>query len=478
MEAERLRREQKRCHRERLRAKEQSLLKQIQAYDSYILDARRELEQEFEAGVATSGGVRPQIKQPRVAEKNSNRKSESSETINTSLDVKINETLKHLDHEEKESTQVKTVPNLQTPQSEIQTVSEVTSVSTDLSIKEEDRSELKSKDEDSVVDMVDQESKNISITVDEKPSFLEQEVSHMEKSLVKTEVENGDKLQLIEHISKTQETVSLEIDEKGASKLEVAELNLQTKEVISETTIPHDTSQDISEDIKSEISEDIEVEIQQTQSVPLMQEEVQEDVEMQETSNSPSLVKVDENEDIEIGYEERPEITTDAPSQESLSAETSVETTIESPRRGVNEVEVKKDDSDEDINESLPDTSASSDELQEDVPTEDKEQEVERITEYLLQQLVSDSVNSSFIKVKSKMDNISNEISQAADRIAEILSQELLDEALNQVWPIYIERKNERYLLDYCCLRFLISKINCFNIPVLRRDLRVLLIVY
>ncbi|XP_071446635.1 centrosome-associated protein 350-like [Hetaerina americana] len=63
MEADLLKKEQKRCLRERLKAKEQSLIKQIQAYDSYIQRAHKELEQEYES--PTTSLVKPQIKQRR-----------------------------------------------------------------------------------------------------------------------------------------------------------------------------------------------------------------------------------------------------------------------------------------------------------------------------------------------------------------------------------------------------------------------------
>lgn len=64
-EAERLRREAKRTRNERLIAKEQSLHKQLQAYESYISQLRRNLEAELKQSSVPI--VRPQIKQPRVS---------------------------------------------------------------------------------------------------------------------------------------------------------------------------------------------------------------------------------------------------------------------------------------------------------------------------------------------------------------------------------------------------------------------------
>ncbi|RZF47084.1 hypothetical protein LSTR_LSTR004484 [Laodelphax striatellus] len=76
MEADRLRREQKRAQRERLKCKEQALLKQIQAYDAYIEQVKKELEQEMESP-STVPIMRPQIKQPRFVDKVSLRKPET-----------------------------------------------------------------------------------------------------------------------------------------------------------------------------------------------------------------------------------------------------------------------------------------------------------------------------------------------------------------------------------------------------------------
>ncbi|XP_075230265.1 uncharacterized protein LOC142329480 [Lycorma delicatula] len=64
LEAEKLRKEQKRAQRERLKAKEQSLLKQIQAYDVYIEQVRKDLEQDMDA--STIPIMKPLIKQTRV----------------------------------------------------------------------------------------------------------------------------------------------------------------------------------------------------------------------------------------------------------------------------------------------------------------------------------------------------------------------------------------------------------------------------
>ncbi|XP_039286056.1 uncharacterized protein LOC111054655 isoform X2 [Nilaparvata lugens] len=77
MEADRLRREQKRAQRERLKCKEQALLKQIQAYDAYIEQVKKELEQELESP-STVPIMRPQIKQPKFVDKISLRKPEAA----------------------------------------------------------------------------------------------------------------------------------------------------------------------------------------------------------------------------------------------------------------------------------------------------------------------------------------------------------------------------------------------------------------
>ncbi|XP_014663639.1 PREDICTED: centrosome-associated protein 350-like [Priapulus caudatus] len=70
IEADRLKKEQKKRHREHLKAREDSLRKQIEAYDSYICQTRMELNRELAELSASShdGSVKPKIKTPKVAE--------------------------------------------------------------------------------------------------------------------------------------------------------------------------------------------------------------------------------------------------------------------------------------------------------------------------------------------------------------------------------------------------------------------------
>ncbi|XP_013412629.1 centrosome-associated protein 350 isoform X2 [Lingula anatina] len=75
IEAERLKREQKKRHKERLRAQEASLKKQIEAYDNVIVQIKQDLTKELELE-PVKGSVKPQIKQPRVAEKKTLHKHE------------------------------------------------------------------------------------------------------------------------------------------------------------------------------------------------------------------------------------------------------------------------------------------------------------------------------------------------------------------------------------------------------------------
>lgn len=70
MEADRLRREQKRKQRERLKEKEESLVKQIEAYDVYIEKLKQDVERENKVSAPV---IRPVIKQPK-AEKRQKRK--------------------------------------------------------------------------------------------------------------------------------------------------------------------------------------------------------------------------------------------------------------------------------------------------------------------------------------------------------------------------------------------------------------------
>ncbi|XP_022250034.1 centrosome-associated protein 350-like isoform X2 [Limulus polyphemus] len=71
--AERLKKDQKQIYRERLKEREQSLKKQIEAYDKFIQKTKQDLDQELETSVLSSSSltplqIKPQIKQPRVAE--------------------------------------------------------------------------------------------------------------------------------------------------------------------------------------------------------------------------------------------------------------------------------------------------------------------------------------------------------------------------------------------------------------------------
>ncbi|XP_077986378.1 centrosome-associated protein 350-like [Glandiceps talaboti] len=65
IEVERLRKQQKKRHRERLRAQEASLKKQLETYEKYIEKTKAELVTEREPDKNT---VKPQIKQPKAAE--------------------------------------------------------------------------------------------------------------------------------------------------------------------------------------------------------------------------------------------------------------------------------------------------------------------------------------------------------------------------------------------------------------------------
>lgn len=66
IEADRLRHEKKAKYREKLEAQEESLIKQIEAYDNYIKQIKEELQKEHDT--SSKKGVKPQIKQPKVSE--------------------------------------------------------------------------------------------------------------------------------------------------------------------------------------------------------------------------------------------------------------------------------------------------------------------------------------------------------------------------------------------------------------------------
>nr|CAD7425279.1 unnamed protein product [Timema monikensis] len=107
MEAEKLQKEQKRLKREKLKAKEQSLLKQIEAYDAYIQQTKEELEQDFNVPISTTF-MKPKIKQPRVAEKKPVMKVEHSMNV-TSLDMSLFAFVPKDDSQEEQSKSVDSV---------------------------------------------------------------------------------------------------------------------------------------------------------------------------------------------------------------------------------------------------------------------------------------------------------------------------------------------------------------------------------
>nr|CAD7438352.1 unnamed protein product [Timema bartmani] len=107
MEADKLQKEQKRLKREKLKAKEQSLLKQIEAYDAYIQQTKEELEQDFNVPISTTF-MKPKIKQPRVAEKKPLMKAEHSMNV-TSLDMSVFAFVPKDDSQEEQSKSVDSV---------------------------------------------------------------------------------------------------------------------------------------------------------------------------------------------------------------------------------------------------------------------------------------------------------------------------------------------------------------------------------
>lgn len=277
-------------------------------------------------------------------------------------------------------------------QNEISTVSEATSVPLDSSIKE----------------ILEPPSHNRSLELDNFHQQKSKEVSVIDISAIESQIIPPPS----EHASRKS--------------------SLSEPASEPEYTSNFSSNQGISEKILSEVSESQEAK-SPTVVVKLEQEENIKEPVVSETK-SAEIIMLDER------TEHTP--TSDILSQESASADSSLETTIESPRRGA-EVEEKKEDSEEDIAESLG-TSASSEDLQEDVPR-DKEEEINQITNYLLQKLITDSLKFTCDKAQEKKENVCDERFEEASRIAEELSQQLLDEAFSQLWPIYYKRKNQKY---------------------------------
>ncbi|KAF4517765.1 hypothetical protein B566_EDAN002970 [Ephemera danica] len=400
LEADRLRREQKRCHRERLRAKEQSLLKQIQAYDSYIQEARRELEQEFELGLANAGAVKPQIKQPRVAEKIM-RRSESSEP--NASEPKISEPIKSVEPSAK-SVSLNIVEEQQVPLNEISTGSDATSVPTDSSVQE-------------IVDAVKSES----------------------------DVESQDNQSLFDHLSIAQNQSITEDLESIVSRKESIVEALESCDIIDDETSkvvatyetsPQRDSEEIVEEVDVSSEKDVERSVEiQSENVPV--DETQEKDEYSSEFFSPENVTTsaatqkDEEMEVETAVNIHLEGDKSPESPESYSADSSVETTIESPRRPLVDSEAKQEHSDEDISENLQEDLSQGDE---------KEDETARITSYLFQLLLSETMQCTCKQIEVKKEVATDQRCTEVDRIAENISKNLLDEALAQLFPIYKQR--------------------------------------
>ncbi|XP_074655620.1 centrosome-associated protein 350-like [Tubulanus polymorphus] len=101
-EAERLnkfRKEQRRRNKDRLKAQEASLKKQVEAYETYIQQVKADLQKQYDSPEATVPSIKPQIKQPKVAEsKRLRRTGNKSET--TENDVKSESSRSSVDDQE------------------------------------------------------------------------------------------------------------------------------------------------------------------------------------------------------------------------------------------------------------------------------------------------------------------------------------------------------------------------------------------
>ncbi|CAB3364045.1 Hypothetical predicted protein [Cloeon dipterum] len=270
MEAEKLRKEQKRCHRERLRAKEQSLLKQIQAYDSYIQQTRKDLEQEFE-----NGSVKPQIKQPRVAEKTRPLKVENSELAIS--EINVSEQLKSVEseikEEEQESSEIK--EDISIVESEVSLVEksidqsvESENVKTEVEEEEVDREES-SKEDTLKEDAVEPHREGESVPAEDRdltptPILTSENIPDIPTDHNASKVENDYTLseEIEEAIdNETLVTISEVYEDDSAKPEAVSPVSIAGSQASVETTIESPRKTEIEEQVSTPQNEIVEEDI-------------------------------------------------------------------------------------------------------------------------------------------------------------------------------------------------------------------------
>ncbi|KAL0280288.1 UNVERIFIED_CONTAM: hypothetical protein PYX00_001629 [Menopon gallinae] len=231
LEAERLRREQKKAHRERLKAKEQSLLKQIEAYDTYIQKKKQELEREYERSPQTVS--KPVMKQSKAKRPETVNEDEGNTSLQAKFalrnviesDSEVSESIKEEDSAAKEGADSTIV-------SEIISKNKDSPCSTTSSMLESLPKQTVASD-GSHSESEEQTVSNVSV----KTTLLSPERPELEASAKADTVENED-IETVPSESIVEENYSqdsFESEEKSNAREEEVSEERKTSDVVEET---------------------------------------------------------------------------------------------------------------------------------------------------------------------------------------------------------------------------------------------------
>jgi len=199
----------------------------VQAYDTYIQETRRELEQEFENG----NSVKPQIKQPRVAEKTRPLRSDSTESLLS--EVKVSEQSKSADAEVKEEiSALVSESKLETIQSEVAISSLVVEESEVVWTEEESKSDTTAEEEQSQAE--DTSTKVEPENCPPSPVLTSENIPDIPTDKNTTPPSRQDTEEVLSEILKVEET--LEVIEETNSELPVSAPSPESQTSV-ETTI-------------------------------------------------------------------------------------------------------------------------------------------------------------------------------------------------------------------------------------------------
>lgn len=371
LEAERLRREQRKAHRERLKAKEQSLLKQIEAYDTYIQKKKQELEKEYEKSPQTVG--RPVMKQSKVKHSGTANEDEGSIPLQNKF----------------------TLRNLMESDSEVAE-----------SIKEEDSAKKDGADSTIVSEII---AKNKDSPCSTTSSMLE--------SLPKQAVASDES---------DEQTVSNASVKTTLLSPERAEVEASAKnEIVKSEDIETVPSGSIAEENYSQDSFESEETARE-------EEEIGEERKSTVTEGEETAECIEEEENVEDAVEETPEVEDEASvtKDEVEATEVASNTPEEIEDRSRIVTLITESVLDDLMNESVEvfkrrsaRTAEGTDELEVNVRAEDVEHGLELLTSMLAADLVSEAIDDSIRLYNRKKMAQEEKILDVRRRVHEIMSQ-------------------------------------------------------